>query len=64
MMLNLPIFGVVCEPKPSRVKKFEYFATENVNDRVHQAASADILQILLVTEPHALASAQRRQRVP
>lgn len=30
MMLNLPIFGVVCEPTISRVKKFEYLATENV----------------------------------
>lgn len=30
MMLNMPILGVVCEPKPSRAKKFEYFANDNV----------------------------------
>lgn len=31
MMLNLPILGVVCEPKLAKVKKFEYFSNGNVN---------------------------------
>lgn len=33
MMLNMPILGVVCEPKPSRVKKFEFFTNKNVTRR-------------------------------
>lgn len=30
MMLNMPILGVICEPTPSSVKKFEYFKSTNV----------------------------------
>lgn len=32
-MLNMPILGVVCEPKPSRVKKFEFFNNTNVKKK-------------------------------
>lgn len=30
MMFNMPVLGVVCEPKPSGVKKFEFFSNNNV----------------------------------
>lgn len=30
-MLKMPLLGVICEPTPSKAKKFEYFENKNVN---------------------------------
>lgn len=31
MLLNMPVLGVICEPKPTKVKKFEFFTSSEVN---------------------------------
>ena len=51
MLLNMPVLGVVCEPKPTKVKKYEFFTSSNVNNfalrRSIKNVSQDFINISL-----------------